>query len=92
MQPTDWVRQIDFVTRTNEIIEYKVQLVFMVFSLSADMEIGRVGCMRTLGITESLAVKRRVVYAASEAAEMIMRVDNIIRAAPRQRQQDRSRC
>jgi T-complex protein 1 subunit beta len=48
--------------------------------------------MKELGITESLAVKRRVVSAASEAAEMIMRVDNIIRSAPRQRQEDRSRC
>jgi len=57
-----------------------------------DMEEGKVGCVSALGITESLAVKRRVVFAAAEAAEMIMRVDNIIRAAPRQRQQDRSRC
>lgn len=56
------------------------------------MDEGKVGCVAELGITESYAVKRRVVFAASEAAEMIMRVDNIIRAAPRQRQQDRSRC
>jgi len=56
------------------------------------MDIGKIGCMKELGITESLAVKRRVVFAAAEATEMIMRVDNIIRAAPRQRQQDRSRC
>ena len=56
------------------------------------MEAGQIGCMKELGITESLAVKRRVVSSASEAAEMIMRVDNIIKAAPRQRQQDRSRC
>lgn len=56
------------------------------------MEAGEVGDVAALGITESLAVKRRVVFAAAEAAEMIMRVDNIIRAAPRQRQQDRSRC
>lgn len=57
-----------------------------------DMEAGKIACMRQLGITESLAVKRRVVFAAAEAAEMIMRVDDIIKAAPRQRQPDRSRC
>jgi T-complex protein 1 subunit beta len=57
-----------------------------------DMEAGKIGCMKELGITESMAVKRRVVFAAAEAAEMIMRVDNIIKAAPRQREQDRSRC
>lgn len=56
------------------------------------MDQGEVGCVAELGITESFAVKRRVVFAAAEAAEMIMRVDNIIRAAPRQRQPDRSRC
>jgi len=53
---------------------------------------GSVGSMKDLGITESLAVKRRVVFAAAEAAEMIMRVDNIIRAAPRQRNPDRRPC
>lgn len=48
--------------------------------------------MKELGITESLAVKRRVVFSASEAAEMIMRVDNIIRAAPRRRAPDNRPC
>jgi len=57
-----------------------------------NMDIGQVGCMKKLGITESLAVKSRVVHSAAEAAQMIMRVDNIIRSAPRQRQEDRSRC
>lgn len=56
------------------------------------METGKIACVKELGITESLAVKRRVVFAAAEAAEMIMRVDDIIKAAPRQRQPDRSRC
>jgi len=61
-------------------------------SYGLDMENGQIGCMKDLRITESLAVKKRVVFAAAEAAEMIMLVDNIIKAAPRQRQQDRSRC
>lgn len=44
---------------------------------------GTVGDMADLGITESFQVKRQVLLSASEAAEMILRVDNIIKAAPR---------
>jgi T-complex protein 1 subunit beta len=36
-----------------------------------------------LGITESFKLKRQVLLSASEAAELILRVDNIIRCAPR---------
>jgi len=57
-----------------------------------DMDQGKVGCMRKLGITESFVVKRQVVLSASEAAEMILRVDNIIKAAPRKRVEDRGHC
>lgn len=57
-----------------------------------NMNEGRIGCMKELGITESYAVKRQVLVSAAEAAEMIIRVDNIIRAAPRQRTQDRGMC
>lgn len=57
-----------------------------------DMEEGKIGCMKRLGITESWAVKRQVVLSASEAAEMILRVDNILKAAPRKRVPDRGHC
>jgi len=50
-----------------------------------DMYNGKVACMRELGITESLKLKRQVLLSASEAAEMILRVDDILRCAPRQR-------
>ena len=50
-----------------------------------DMEKGCVGDVKELGITESYMVKRRVVNSAASAAEMILRVDNILSAAPRQR-------
>jgi len=53
-----------------------------------DMEQGEIGCMQELGITESYQVKKQVVTSASEAAEMILRVDNIIKSAPRQRRPD----
>jgi len=53
-----------------------------------DMDQGEIGCMEELGITESYQVKKQVVTSASEAAEMILRVDNIIKSAPRQRRPD----
>lgn len=57
-----------------------------------NMDEGKIGCMKTLGITESFVVKRQVLMSAAEAAEMILRVDNIIRAAPRRRTEDRGMC
>ena len=52
------------------------------------MEEGAVADMEALGITESFLVKRQVLMSASEAAEMILRVDDIVKAAPRQRPPD----
>ncbi|KAI9346779.1 chaperonin Cpn60/TCP-1 family [Zopfochytrium polystomum] len=43
---------------------------------------GSIADVRELGITESFKLKRQVLLSASEAAEMILRVDDIIRAAP----------
>lgn len=50
-----------------------------------NMVTGEVGDMKELGITESFAVKHAVVSSAGEAAEMILRVDDILKATPRQR-------
>merc|ERR1712083_134346 len=61
-------------------------------TMGLDMKEGKVGDMEQLGITESLSVKRQVLVSASEAAEMILRVDDIIRAAPRKRQADHHPC
>jgi T-complex protein 1 subunit beta len=61
-------------------------------SAGLDMEDGCVGDMAALGITESYKVKLQVVLSAAEAAEMILRVDNIIRAAPRPRNRDADMC
>ncbi|KAL0273080.1 UNVERIFIED_CONTAM: hypothetical protein PYX00_005839 [Menopon gallinae] len=61
-------------------------------SYGLNMEAGTIGCMKQLGITESFLVKRQVLLSAAEAAEMILRVDNIIRAAPRKRTKDRGMC
>jgi len=53
-----------------------------------DMDKGEVGDMVQLGIFESFHLKQQVVTSAAEAAEMVLRIDNIIRAPPRQRQRD----
>lgn len=57
-------------------------------SKGIDMNKGVVADMKDLAINESLAVKRQAVVSAAEAAEMILRVDNILRSAPRKRQPD----
>jgi len=51
-----------------------------------DMRTGCIGDMRELGIMEAFKLKEHVLMAAAEAAEMILRVDDIIRCAPRERQ------
>ncbi|KAF8271668.1 chaperonin Cpn60/TCP-1 family [Lactarius quietus] len=51
-----------------------------------NMDEGSIGSMKELGVTESYKLKRQVVISASEAAEMIIRVDDILRAAPRKRE------
>jgi T-complex protein 1 subunit beta len=45
--------------------------------------------MDDLKVTESFKVKRQVLLSGHEGAEMIMRVDDILKAAPRQRAPDR---
>lgn len=47
---------------------------------------GGIADMRELGVIESYKLKKAVVSSASEAAELLLRVDNIIRAAPRRRE------
>ncbi|CEP20322.1 T-complex protein 1 subunit beta Short=TCP-1-beta; AltName: Full=CCT-beta [Cyberlindnera jadinii] len=48
-----------------------------------DLNNGVITDVRELGIVESYKLKRAVVSSASEAAEVLLRVDNIIRAKPR---------
>ncbi|GAA5846899.1 hypothetical protein JCM3766R1_000835 [Sporobolomyces carnicolor] len=51
-----------------------------------DMDKGIIGSMKECGVTESYKLKRQVILSASEAAEMILRVDDILRSAPRRRE------
>ncbi|RIA98493.1 T-complex protein 1 subunit beta [Glomus cerebriforme] len=51
-----------------------------------DMTNNDIGDMRENGVTESFRLKQQILTSASEAAEMILRVDDIIRCAPRKRE------
>jgi len=53
-----------------------------------DMKQGAVGDMVQLGVFESYKVKSQVLHSAVEAAEQILRVDQIFRSAPRKRDED----
>jgi T-complex protein 1 subunit beta len=56
-------------------------------SAGLDMQRGAIADMAELGITESFRVKCCSLVSASEAAEMIIRVDEVVTCAPRQRQE-----
>jgi len=56
-------------------------------TMGLDMNTGAIGDMADLGILESYQSKLQSLLSASEAAEMIVRVDEIVKCAPRQRQQ-----
>ena len=56
-------------------------------SFGLNMTNGTIADMGDLGIMESHKSKLQVVTSAAEAAEMILRVDDIIKSAPRQREQ-----
>jgi T-complex protein 1 subunit beta len=50
-----------------------------------NMVTGEIDNMEKLGIQECYRVKEQAITAASEAAELIMRVDDVVRCAPRRR-------
>jgi T-complex protein 1 subunit beta len=56
-------------------------------SAGLNMNNGTIGDMEELGVMESYRSKLMVVTSASEAAEMILRVDDIIKCAPRRREE-----
>jgi T-complex protein 1 subunit beta len=56
-------------------------------TMGIDIGTGEPGDVSKLAITESFHSKLMAVLSAEEAASMILRVDDIIKAAPRQRQE-----
>merc|ERR1712188_263194 len=57
-------------------------------SWGLEMNTGTLADMEELGICEAYKVKSQVVLSAAEAAEMILRVDDIVQCAPRQRDRE----
>ncbi|MCX8199894.1 MAG: thermosome subunit, partial [Candidatus Micrarchaeota archaeon] len=47
-------------------------------SAGVDVHAGKVGDMLKLGVIEPVKVKRQAIVSASEAAEMILRIDDVI--------------
>jgi len=76
----------------NLIVTLDMVDTVLVCVLWIDMENGEVGDMEQLGVTESYRVKQQVLISGAEAAEMILRVDNILKSAPRQRHPDYRPC
>jgi T-complex protein 1 subunit beta len=58
------------------------------YSYGLDLYEGKVKCMKEMGVLESFRSKLMVLVSASEAAEMVLRVDDIIKCAPRKRNED----
>jgi T-complex protein 1 subunit beta len=54
--------------------------------MGVDVVKGEAGDVAELGIYEAFRVKHQILKSATEAAEMILRVDDIITCRPRQRQ------
>ncbi|CAD8134982.1 unnamed protein product [Paramecium octaurelia] len=70
-----------------ELIQnFKVELQKGNQSCGLNMTDGTIGNMSELGVKECLRVKEQALMAASEAAELIMRVDDIVKCAPRKRE------
>ena len=53
-----------------------------------NMNDGTVGDMKELGIYECFRVKEQALLSACEAAEMILRVDEVVTCAPRKRERE----
>lgn len=85
------LRQIPTILADNAGLD-AAELVTQIMASSSksaglDLHKGCVGDMRALGVRESYSSKRQSLLSATEAAEMILRVDDIIQAAPRRREE-----
>jgi len=56
--------------------------------MGLNMTNGTLADVSVLGITEAYKVKHQILVSAVEAAEMILRIDEVIKAPPRKRQRD----
>ncbi|KAF7683074.1 T-complex protein 1 subunit beta [Astathelohania contejeani] len=54
-------------------------------SFGVDFSNGGIGCMNNRGVIESVRIKKRVLLAACEVAQMIIKCDGLIKCKPRER-------
>jgi T-complex protein 1 subunit beta len=50
-----------------------------------NMDGGGICCMKEKGVVESLRIKKRVIHAACEVAQMIIKCDGVVKCKPRER-------
>jgi len=62
------------------------------FRCGIDIENGRAADVFEMGVVESFGVKMCMISSSAEAAEQLLRVDAIIKCAPRPRTKDRRPC
>ncbi len=67
-------------------VHAKAQAEGKICTMGLNMMDGTIADMHSMGIREAYKSKLQVLVSAAEAAEMILRVDDIIKCAPRQRQ------
>jgi len=60
--------------------------------IGIDIENGKAADVLEMGVVESFGVKMYMISSAAEAAEQLLRVDAIIKCAPRPRTKDRRPC
>ncbi|KAG2397435.1 T-complex protein [Vigna angularis] len=83
---------IETKSLVNLLSDYHDDIALFMFSLGLVYEVHswlrafRVGDMAERGICEAFKVKQAVLLSSTEAAEMILRVDEIITCAPRRRE------
>jgi len=80
------------VARRIPAIRLLIKGAYLLLLSFTDMIRGVIGDMAEMKVVESYYSKKMVVSYASEAAEMIVRVDDIIKAAPRKRTTDNHPC
>ena len=66
--------------------QFSCSAIVLLHLLIGSHEILQVGDVAALGISESFKVKQAILLSATEAAEALLRVDEIIRCAPRRRE------
>ncbi|EOB12444.1 T-complex protein 1 subunit beta [Nosema bombycis CQ1] len=55
------------------------------FTYGVDVQKGEIACMKTKNVIDSYRIKKRVIKASSEVAQMIVKCDGVVKCKPRER-------